>query len=231
MPEPTLLGEIIQPAWQSLTPEQRTCWHFWAAANPQVTEGGYPFTMFGQQAHYSRNADIAVSEEGTLLTDPPTNTTPPPRVAIITYSWPKQALITGTTTARNGYAFLNLDDPVPADTTVIVRQGYDRKRSGKPRPPRIRHVTIIVPLQSGPISLLIPAGYYATTAGNTKYARIKGITARRRPDLPLGTIRIVNLVNGQTVREVLKNPNGGSRTRIARPPASQFSESPTNHYP
>lgn len=231
MPDPTLLGDVIQPAWQSLTPEQRTCWHFWAAAHPQVTEGGYRFTMFGQQAHYSRNADIAVSEEGTLLEDPPATTTPPRQVAIVTYSWPKQALITGTTTARNGYAFLDVTDELPADTTVIVRQGYDRKKTGKPRPPRIRHVTIITPLYSGNVSLLIPAGYYASTAGATKYARIKGVTARRRPDLPLGTIRVVNVTNGETIRQVLANPNGGSRTRIARAPASQFSNSLTNHYP
>jgi hypothetical protein len=231
MPDPTLLGDLIQPAWQALTPAQRTCWHFWAAAHPQQTEGGYLFTMFGQQAHYSRNADLAVTETATLLTEPPPNTTPPKPVAIVSLAWPRASLTVGGVTARQGFAVLDVSAALPADTIVIVRQGYDRKKTGKPRPPRIRHVTIIVPLTSGLISLVLPAGYYATTSGNTKFAKIKGVSAKRRPDLPLGTIRVVNTTNGETIRQVLANPYGGSRTKSSRAPASQFSTSSRNHFP
>jgi len=232
MAEPTLLGDIINPAWNALTPEQRTCWHFWAAANPLVDQFGQLHTLYGEQAHYKKNADIAVTENNPLLSDPPNTSTAPLAVAVVTVAWPLQSLIQGTTTARRGLVYLNLDDPLPADTAVIVRQGYDTKSAGRGRAPRIRHVTIIQPLDEGAIVLDIPAGYYATTAGNNKFATIRGRTAQRRPDKPLGTIRIVNLTNGQTVRQVLANPFAGSRKNTSRARATAVQpDSGINHFP
>jgi len=186
----------------------------------------------GESGHYKKNADIAVTELNPLLDDPPTTTTAPPAVAILTIAWPLQSLINGTTTARGGLVYLELDEPMPADTAVIVRQGYDKKHIGAGRPPRIRHVTIIQPLDSGDVALDIPTGYYATTAGNNKFATIRGRTAQRRPDKPLGTIRIVNLLNGQTVRQVLRNPFAGSPKKTNR--ARATANNPllgVNHYP
>lgn len=232
MPEPTLLSDFIQPHWNALTPEQRVCWHFWAADHPLVDELGRLRTLYGAQAHYNRNGNIAVTEDNTLLGNPPTTMTAPQAVAIITVAWPLQSLISGTTTARRGLVYLELDEPMPTDTAVIVKQGYDKKHNGPGRPPRVRHVTIIQPLQSGDVALDIPDGYYATTAGNNKFATIRGRTAQRRPDKPLATVRIVNLTNGQTVREVLKNPFAGSPTKSNRARATAVQ--PTggvNHYP
>ena len=231
MPDPTLLGDVIQPAWNSLSAEQRTAWHFWAAQHPQFTEGGYLFTMFGQQAHYSRNADLAVAETPTLLDDPPPNTTPPPTPRIDSYAWPLQAQLADTSEVRQGLAFLDFPEGIPADTVVTVRQGYDRKKKGKPRPPRIRHVTVADDSHSGVLSLTVAEGYFASTAGNTKYARIKGVTARRRPELPLGTARVTNTTNGESIRLTISNPYGGARTQSARAPATQFSDSTRNHFP
>ena len=232
VPDPTLLGDIIQPAWQSLTPEQRTCWHFWAATHPELDESGRLVTLYGQQAHYAKNADIATAVTVPLLDDPPPNSTPPFTVAMVTYAWPIQSLLGGTVTARQGLVWAELDDPVPSNQIVIVKQGYDRKKTGTGRPPRIRHVTILLPLDTGMVNLQIPTGYYATTSGDNRYSTIRGITARRRPDRPLGTVRIVNIENGQTIRETMDNPFGGSRTKTNRPRATAYKPlSGINHYP
>lgn len=231
MPAPTLLSDIIQPAWQALTPEQRTCWHFWAAAHPQMDESGELRTLYGQQAHYARNSIIAASEAGSLLDDPPSDEQPPPAVVINSYAWPLQSLVDGTTTKRTGWVYLEVIGEIPAEAIITVRQGYDRKRTGKGRPPRIRHVTIMQPLTTGVVQLDVPSGYYATTGGENRYARIKAVTARRRPELPLGTIKITRTTNGKTVRQLLTNPYGGARTKINRPRATAVKPRPGDHYP
>lgn len=232
MPEPTLLSDVILPAWTSLTPEEQLCWHYWAAKNPTVTADGQLRTLYGEQAHYSTNAALAVTDSLPLLTEPPPDKTPPRQVAVLTMAWPLQAQLAGSTTARAGFVYLDLTDALPADTAVIVRQGYDRRRSGHGRPPRIRHVKIIFPLESGVIGLQTPNGYFASTAGVNRFSTIQGHTARRRPDKPLGTIRIVNVTNGQTIRQTLKNPYGGSRKKSNRKRATALAPpGPNNHYP
>ncbi len=232
MAEPTLLGDIIQPAWQSLTPEQRNCWHWWAAAHPQTDELGRLRTFYGQQAHYSRNAELAVVESVPLLSDPPPDENPPFTVAILSVAWPLQSLLSGTTTARRGLVYLQLSDAMPSDAVAIVRQGYSQKKTGRGRPPRIRHVTILVPTQTGDVSLVDSLGYFASTAGSNRYATIHGQTAQRRPDLPLGTIRFTSITNGTTIAQTLKNPFGGARKKTNR--ARATATAPTtgvNHYP
>jgi len=231
MAAPTLLSDVIQPAWQALTPEQRTCWHFWALEHPQIDAAGALRTLYGQQAHYQRNAAIAVNETTPLLDDPPPDTTPPPKVLVLTFALNRQLRLGGTLTMRRGYAYLELKDPMPDNTAVVVTQGYDQKRTGAGRPPRVRHVTVILPFASGNVSIIAPDGYFATTSGNNRFATIRGVTAQRRPDLPLGKIRIVNLLNGQTVRDVLKNPFGGAQKKNNRARATQHKPKTGNHYP
>jgi len=232
MPEATLLGDNIQPAWQALTPEQRTCWHFWAATHPQLDAFGNLQTLYGQQAHYERNAALAQADPPPLLTDPPTNTTKPPTPNLIAQTWPIQSKLIDDTIARRGLAYIDFIEELDNNTLVVIRQAYDTKLSGKGRPPRVRHVTVVPPLGFGPVSLVDPNGYYATTAGNNRFARIRGITARRRPDKPLATGRVVNLLNGEVVRITVPNPNGGARKKTNRARATAVQ--PTggvNHYP
>lgn len=232
MADPTLISDIIAPAWNALTPEERTCWHFWAASHPQLDQAGALRTLYGNQAHYKVNANVAVLESPPLLTAPPTTQTPPKQVIILSAAFPLQSQITGTTTARNGYVFLTINDEIPSDTAVIVTQAYTRRSASTKRIPRLRHVTIILPLEDGDVSLNVPRGYYATTAGNNRYASIRGITAKRRPDYALARARIINLTNGLTVSQALSNPYSGSRTKSNR--ARATSVNPTtgiNHYP
>jgi len=74
MPVPTLLTDRIQPAWQALTPQQRTCWHWWAQVNPVTNDSGELRTLYGNQAHYRTNANLAIPTTPTLIHDPPTAT-------------------------------------------------------------------------------------------------------------------------------------------------------------
>lgn len=232
MPEPTLLGDVIQPAWQALTPEQRTCWHYWSLQHPQLNADGKTFAPWGQQSHYARNAQIAVTETNPLLEDPPTTDDAPTLPTIKTNAWPLQARLADDTTARQGFVILDNTTPLPSNAAAIITQGYTEKKTGKGRPPRIRHVTIMQPLSSGTVSLDDPLGYYATTAGDNRYSRVKGLRARRRPDLPLAKIKVINLDNGKITRGVITNPFGGSRRRTNRARATAVNPTNgTNHYP
>lgn len=83
--------------------------------------------------------------------------------------------------------------------------------------PRVRHVSTWQEGDADEISLDVPTGYYATTGGENRFARIKGLTARRRPDLPLGRVKFLNRDNGEQLSATIPNPTGGSRSQISRP--------------
>lgn len=232
MAEPSLLGDIIQPAWQSLTAEQKTCWHFWAARHPQITWDGNFRTLYGQQAHYSKNAWLAVADGPTLMVEPPANATKPPLPNIESAVWPLQALRANNTTARHGIAYLAMREQNNNEVVIIVRQGYTTKKSGKPKPPRIRHVTVIQPDAAGPWDLTIPVGYFASTAGNNRFSKITGKNARRKPNKPLGSAIVIDIYNGEKYSMTLANPYGGSATKSNRARATAVDpDSGVNHYP
>jgi len=207
------------------------CWHFTSATRLFTNAWGNREILPGYQYFYERNNDLAVVNEALMLANPPPDHKPPQQVAIVTVAWPLGSQIEGTTTARRGFAFLQLDDPLPAETAAIVTQGYYQNKSRALKKPRIRHVTVIEPLGSGPYSLIVPTGYYATTSGNNRFAKIRGIKARQRPDLPLGTVKITNITTGQTIRQILSNPNGGTPTGINRPRATAYKPTDGDHYP
>lgn len=223
---PTLLSDQIQPAWQNLTPEQRTCWHFYALAHPELSATGELRTLYGQQLHYSRNADIATTATEPLLNDPPPTETLPTPIDVVTVVWPLTTRLGSAETARYGVAFVNINVAIPANHAAIVRQGYDRKKTGKGRPPRIRHVKALAPGSIGIKDLTTPSGYFSSTGGWNKFASIKGRTARRRTDKPLGTLRVINLENGKTIRQLLSNPFGTSATDVHRPEHSDGPQEP-----
>lgn len=232
MPDPTLLGDIIQPAWQALTPEQRTCWHFFAAAHPTLDAAGVLRTLYGQQYHYKTNSWIAVAEGPPLIDEPIAPGAPPSDIPIETNAWPLQALRADNTTARQGLAYATIKNPTPNTVVIVVRQGYTNKKTGAPRPPRIRHVTVVQPTDSGDFDLAIPDGYFASTGGRRKFSVITGKNAKRRPDKPLGSALLIDITTGAKLSVVLKNPYGGGRTGSNRPRATSVDPtSGVNHYP
>lgn len=232
MPEPTLLGDVIQPAWQALTPEQRTCWHFFAAAHPKMTATGEVRTLYGQQFHYNTNAWLAVAQGPALIAEPPTTPTKPPITEIESAVWPLQALRSDDTTARQGLAYIALKEPNNNEVAIVIRQGYVNKKTGKPGPPRIRHVTVIQPEAAGPWDLTVPEGYFASTGGRRKFSVITGKNAKRRPDKPLGSAIFIDIYSGEKLTTILKNPYGGGSTGSNRPRATQVNPtSGVNHYP
>lgn len=87
----------------------------------------------------------------------------------------------------------------------------------KNRRPSTRHAAVYAPSDPDTIRLDTPTGYYATTAGENKFATIRGLTARRRPDLPLGKALFINTANGRRERKTIPNPTGGSVSQVSRP--------------
>jgi hypothetical protein len=231
MAEPTLLGDTVQPAWQNLTPEQRTCWHFWAAAHPQLDATGKLRTLYGQQAHYSRNAAISVTEDATLLTDPPPNDQLAGHIDIDPVVFLKQVRLPGNITARRGVAAVFLRRPLEGNEAIVITQTYDTKRRNRGRPPRVRHVTVALPTDTGLIPLTQSDGYYATTGGTNRFSKIHGRTAARRTDLPLAKVRVINLDTGKIYRLAVKNPFPRAKAGANRARATAYKPKTGDHYP
>lgn len=101
--------------------------------------------------------------------------------------------------------------------TTGVATAQRETSAKKNKKPSVRHVTTYQLGDAEVISLNDPKGYYATTAGENKFATIKGMTARRRPDLPLGRVTFINLDNGEIIEQTIPNPTGGSPSQISRP--------------
>jgi len=231
MPEPTLLTDVINPAWAALTAEQRTCWHFWALAHPRANLAAKLQALYGKQAHYSYNADAARAELTLPLTSPPTATTPPVQVIIRANGLSMKTKLPDGTVHRYGIAWINLPHKVPGDSLIIIKQSYTRKRAPQKRPARTRHVRVVTVDEEGNILLTSPNGYYASTAGNNRFATIKGRTARRRPDLPFARYKIVRLSTGTYEIRTIPNPFGGNRRKTNRARATQVNPKTPDHYP
>jgi len=124
---------------------------------------------------------------------------------------PRISLITGENTA-----WLTTDDPAEYITLPPAWLPPNKKTTPNNNP-RVRHVTIAQSGDTSPLPLDVPTGYFATTAGANRFASIKGQTARRRPDLPLGIARIISTTNGLRVDVTLGNPTGGQLSAISLP--------------
>jgi hypothetical protein len=140
---------------------------------------------------------------------------PAQSAAIVTQSYDrfKGAHLTRPETARISLIFsdhqewLTTDNP-PEYVTLEKTFIPDPIHESISRTPRVRHVTTMIPAQTGNVPLDVPQGYFATTNGVNRFATIKGRTAARRPDLPLGRLRVVNLTNGKVIRQTIPNPTG-----------------------
>jgi hypothetical protein len=100
-------------------------------------------------------------------------------------------------------------------TGVDTAQREDAAKKNKK--PAVRHVSTWQTGDGNEISLDVPTGYYATTAGENRFARIKGLTARRRPDLPLGRVKFIDRTSGKQTSATIPNPSGGAPSQISRP--------------
>lgn len=247
-----IIYDRLKTAWEALSAEQRTCWHFTAQQNPTLNAAGELRTQNGWQYFVDTNSALAVVDESYILTDPPTTTDIPEPINVIVGLWPIPSKLAAGGSTPKPKPWTQLGLPVPSTQTAIITQGYDTfenfhqilpltgriscayndhtewLRAGDPldyvttdklylqvpgtehksSAPRVRHVTTMIPDQTGAVPLDEPTGYFATTAGLNKFATIKGLTARRRPDLPLGKLRTISLVNGRVNKTTIPNPTG-----------------------
>jgi hypothetical protein len=216
VPDPTLLTDRLIPHWISISPDQRCCWHFDAAVHPIKGKTGRTTILYGYQYFYNRNVLLIVANDSWALDDPPPNTTDPLPEIIPAIVWPKASKSPTPPNRRRPVLYLAPLQPWPTGQFGIVTQAYYRNKRNPPNRPRIRHVKVILEGTQNPFTLRIPDGYYAETAGQNRFATIKGGTALRRPDLPVGTVFNVRRDNGSWARYVIPNPTGGSRKRTTR---------------
>jgi len=211
-----ILYDLIAAHWEGLTTEQQVCWRFWAADNPRTDREGRLGTRTGWQAFYSANCITALHPTPAWIDEPPAVEPEQPTVKITVGAWGRTARLANNTTARSGFAWLEIDEPLPDNTYASVTQSYYRQVKNPTKASRIRHTNILGPGDSGTVNLQTPSGYYAETAGVNKFAKIKGITARRRRDRPLGTLRITTNTGTLTWRSSLPNPLVGTSTGVYR---------------
>lgn len=212
-----LIFDLAAPGWATLNPEQKICWHFWAAQNPKLVQDGQLRTLWGWQGYYSTNAPLYVLETPAPLTDPPADDEPAPQLKFHSIVWRRSSKRASGPNKRGSSALVYFDAALPPHVAAIITQTYTRRRNKPNIDTGNRHVITLGPGDTGAIELTAPNGYFATTAGNTSWARIKGKTAIRRPDLPMGRIQIINLTNAQVTETPLDNPTGGRHKRLRRP--------------
>lgn len=206
MAKPTLIGDHLAAKWNSLTDEQRSCWLFWAMANPITSAKGHKLAMYGYEAYVQRNSLLAAMDPELALTDPPANATPPPPAQIRAVNWQKKSKVQNAFRAYNGQAYLQLVQPLPAGCNLMVKQTFQSISKSSGRPARSRHVTYAKQGEPPLINIVVPRGYYASTAGANKYASIKGRTARRKKQLPFARVIIIDLATGNTREQTVGNP-------------------------
>lgn len=204
---PTELGDIIAAIWPTLTAQQRTCWNFWGLQHPVTSSRGDRIALYGWQAFYAVNAALGVVDPALILHNPPTSATLPPVPNVTGMLWTKRAQLANGTTLRRGLAWLELGEPIPTATAVIIKQAYSIRSARSRRLPRNRHVTTLQETEAGPVNLQTPRGYFASTAGANKFASIKGATASRKRNLPLCRLQVINTNNGATITITVANPH------------------------
>jgi hypothetical protein len=204
---PTELGDIITPAWDALTDDQKMAWNYWSMAHPTTVETGDTLGLYGRQGHYALNAALAVIDATALLDDPPPSTTPPTTVRLTPQVWNKKSQLANSATLRRGVAWIEINGAIPNDTALIVKQAHGKRNAKTRRRPRNRHVTIAKAGETGQINLEVPRGYYASTNGANQFASVRGRTAARRLDLPLVRLFWVNTQTGAIIHTTLMNPS------------------------
>jgi hypothetical protein len=247
-----IIFDRLKPVWDTLTSEQKICWHFTAAQRPSLNAAGELRTENGWQYFVDVNSPLAVVDPDYILTDPPANTEPPPPITVTAGLWPIPSKPASGPSTRKPTPFVNPYTQGIIPTIAVVTQTYDtfldahniRPATGRittivgeiqtflrtnipnelitfgknftadpiheaiSSRPRVRHVTTIEAPATAPVPLNVPQGYYATTAGINRFATIRGVTARRRPDLPLGKLRVINTTNGVLRTQTIPNPTG-----------------------
>lgn len=112
--------------------------------------------------------------------------------------------------------WITTDNPT-AYLTVEYQGGVRATPTKRNKTPRVRHVTTWQQDDEETISLADSFGYFATTDGDNRFSKVRGLTARRRPDLPLARVRFISRENGNVIKGTIPNPTGGSPTNISRP--------------
>lgn len=211
MAEPTIAGDVLAPAWDALTDDQRSCWHFFAQTHPIVNAQGDLRTINGWQMYYRVNVYLAVAEYDPLISDPPQNLTPPSTRTVAATLWRNNYSDEFGATQRQPLLTLAFRKPTPSSILQIVQQGYTTNKAGTPIPlhptktrpasvPSPRHVTIIPPGFSGLLDLRTPTGYFASTGGRPKFSTISGTSAAKNSKRPAATLLVVSTVNGAVTR-------------------------------
>jgi len=204
--KPTLVGDHIKAAWAALTDEQKMAWNYWALGKPMTSAKGRYIGLYGYQAYFQRNSLLGSMDPALMLTTPPTNEAPPPRVRARAQVWKKKSQMFSTFTNGRGYAWIRILEPLPAAVNVIVRQTYSKKSPRSGRPARSRHVTYAAPGEGQDVNVYMPRGYYASTAGANKFSTIKGASSRRHKALPFARLIIINTENGKFTEGTVENP-------------------------
>lgn len=211
-----ILKDLIADHWNNLTPEQQLCWRFYAATHPRPDRQGRLTTQTGYQCFYAANC-ITATHATPAWTDEPPHTEPEQPVLDITgAAWARSVRLWNGTTGLSGFAWLEINTPLAAGTYAAVTQAYYNQRRDPKKLSRIRHTNVLGPGDTGVVNLQTPSGYYAETAGANKFARIKGLGARRDRRRPLATLKIAVLDGAAGWRQIIPNPIIGAATLIKR---------------
>ena len=188
---------LIAPAWNALTVAQKTAWGDFAAANPYINSRDALVSTSGYSMFTSVNTWLITTDEDDHLDNPPSDLITPPRLDLRASTVRTKALLADGSTNRKGKLILVLDDPVPANTLLWIRNITRYTRLDRRTYKQPHKLTYLRPGESGTVDLTVFRGLPLPGGRTSLRQRIIGVRARKIPQKSAAQIIRVDMTNGR----------------------------------
>jgi hypothetical protein len=192
----TFVDDLLAPVWAGLSAAQRSSWHSFGANTPLRNRAGKVVALNGWQAFVSINGLLAVGDTSLVLTDPPSNLTPPAPIPLSAFSVRLVHKGPDGKTYRQGRIYLELSEPTPTNRLIILLNNRARISPWSRRPWYATKRTAILPGSSGVVDLTARVGYTVAGTRWLRRMRIEGPGFLARPGGPPIKAWTVSTENG-----------------------------------
>jgi hypothetical protein len=211
---PSLVGDVLAPAWAALTPAQRSSWHSYAASTPVYNLKRRVVALNGWQMWVHVNSILATADAGLILPDPPPDLVRPSPVPLAGYAIRGPHVGPDGKTYTAGRIYLYLNEPTPADRVLVVLNNVQRVSRWSARPWYPTKRTAILPGTTGWVDLTGRVGYTLAGPKWLKRMEVRGPGFLAHPAGMPVPVWTVSTVNGQRAIGTLSWTEGTPRELV-----------------